>query len=254
MIRDCKRIADKIMNLATPFCYETLADLLDDFSSRWLEVDERRLRTSAAVISEWADLLSKQRDANRAYSHLFNPLRRITIKEIDHSAILGDLLNKNGSHGQGTLFLSKFLHCLEVPGPDDGPWTVTVEKGRIDILLKREEPESVIIVENKANSAADQKHQLWRYWYQEIYPRKTNSRNEIGAYQVIYLPPNQFDRFSDQSLEPPKNLGEITMDVTPKILSFASFVVPWLEDAASGIDEGNHRLRTFLEFYIEIWR
>lgn len=52
---------------------------------------------------------------------------------------------------------------------DNENWTVTAEKGRVDILLKRTHPHSVIIIENKSNYANDQENQLYRYWHQEIY-------------------------------------------------------------------------------------
>ena len=116
-----------------------------------------------------------------------------------HSRLIANLLNPYGTHGQKHLFLNIFLDMLEIERNNDSDhWTVTAETGRIDILLKRDNPHSVIIIENKSNYAIDQDNQMYRYWHQEIY-QAMKSRNlpddyiltpSPKFYQLIYLSPD----------------------------------------------------------------
>lgn len=91
-----------------------------------------------------------------------------------HSALIGELLNPNGSHGASSLFLKAFL---EVMGIEEGYLdyescspkilervigSVTEkEGGRIDIII--EDGKHAVIIENKIY-APDQKNQLLRYY------------------------------------------------------------------------------------------
>ncbi|MCY4425986.1 MAG: PD-(D/E)XK nuclease family protein [Halieaceae bacterium] len=93
-----------------------------------------------------------------------------------HSALLAELLNPRGSHHQGSLFLKLFLKlCLQGRGAGDGEYAfegevledfrvgaeVATDQGRIDILLEKDD--ACIVIENKIY-AADQEHQLNRYY------------------------------------------------------------------------------------------
>src|SRR5207244_839864 len=128
----------------------------------------------------------------------FNPLTRLKIDETMHSQILGDLLDPDGTHGQGDVFLVPFLEELGIPESDVGLWHVTVETGRVDILIWRNHPEkSAIIIENKSNDAGDQPNQIYRYWHREMYlwdPGFWTSTDETKIserkrrFHVVYLP------------------------------------------------------------------
>src|SRR5207248_3128712 len=108
--------------------------------------------------------------SNRQHGTGFNALSRFKINETAHSRIIGDLLNPLGSHGQGDLFLEPFLRFLEIPDPERGTWAITVETGRVDIMLWREKPlRSAVIIEHKSNNAGDQPNQIYRYWYYQLY-------------------------------------------------------------------------------------
>jgi hypothetical protein len=83
-----------------------------------------------------------------------------------HSPMLAQLLNPHGSHGQGVVFLQKFLDGLEISDFDAGSARVTTEEntgdlGRLDIVL-RDKNQRAIFIENKIYAGL-QEDQLARY-------------------------------------------------------------------------------------------
>jgi hypothetical protein len=99
----------------------------------------------------------------------YNVFRFLKLKEIRHSAVLADLLNPQGNHGQGELFLRHFLGiCPErfsdqkmtVYASDDSPssaWKVLTEPvvlpyGRLDIVIKNPDLGILIVIENKRDA------------------------------------------------------------------------------------------------------
>lgn len=59
-------------------------------------------------------------------------------------------------HGQGNSFLQLFLKHIGLDTQDGDEWIFTAEAGRVDVMLKRFHPSSVVIIENKSNWAGDQ--------------------------------------------------------------------------------------------------
>jgi len=202
-------------------------------------------------------------DRNHLEGHHYNPLRSITIKETDHSRILGELLKPDGSHGKGTLFLDSFLQRIGIT-PVDGKWIVTVESDRIDILLRRDSPPSVVIIENKACKASDQPGQLYRYWFRQIFTRYPNLRYDDlcirERFRIVYLPPSGYTRPTEKSLLRPgdeihancdyPNLPQTILDCC----SFEADVADWLNELVATESGFSHRLCVFLNLYAQIWR
>ena len=106
-----------------------------------------------------------------------------------HSFLIANIINPNSEHGQGDLFLKSLLKKLDIEVYENDNWIVTAEIGRIDILIKRENPHTVIVIENKSNYAIDQENQIYRYWYQEIYLPNKKQLKPISEenYHIIYL-------------------------------------------------------------------
>ena len=86
---------------------------------------------------EWPKRKAAEIARNVRERHHFSPLRAITIKETDHSRILGDLLDPDGTHGEGPRFLHEFLRVIGMDQPEEGTWQVKVESDNVDILLVR---------------------------------------------------------------------------------------------------------------------
>jgi hypothetical protein len=132
-----------------------------------------RLKTEFAHIKKEAGIraVSQAPDFNIFY------LTGIARDEVrTHSAVLANLLNPNGSHGQGELFLHSFLnYCLnkypDFPRPPEevtpGRWSAITEMptryGRLDVVIMNPAIGYLCLIENKVD-AYEQPRQLQRYW------------------------------------------------------------------------------------------
>jgi hypothetical protein len=216
------------------------------------------------IITEYQLADERLKEKNKAHSILFNPLTFFPIGETMHSFLIANLINPNAEHGQGNLFLKSFLKLLDIEVTEKDNWIVTAETGRVDVLLRRHHPHTVVVIENKSNYAGDQENQLYRYWYQEIYlpnhkrygektvEETTNNKN----YQIIYLTPAEWKVPSDNTILRPKGYDIHLPDeipITPKIWLFNKQIVKWLLDASEQLDKENHRLREYIKQYIELW-
>lgn len=165
-----------------------------------------------------------------------------------HSRILADLLNPNGSHGQGSIFLEKFLclsESLQELDLELSKVHVIVEKnigkidshyqhgGRIDIVI--EAGDKAIIIENKIN-APDQKNQLLRY-------QRYADQTYRDGYRIIYL--NKFGTpASDYST------GNKLSDDDYLQLGYSTDILNWLEVCQS-YSKDKPRIFDVLEQYKE---
>lgn len=110
--------------------------------------------------------------------NIFNILG-VTRDEVrTHSAMVAELLNPNGNHGQGSLFLDSFIRkCLEkgpenltfkhyLNFPENDSTSVLTELhtpfGRMDIVILNPSIGFLCVIENKID-AYEQSHQLERY-------------------------------------------------------------------------------------------
>lgn len=250
---------DVPLTVEDPFC--GLSGVLDSVTAH-REDQLESVRCLIAGLSEgWCKIRAEEKELNQQTNHHFNPLRGIKIREIDHSKILGELLNPHGSHGQNRLFLDSFLDLLGIE-PRDGRWTVSVESsGHVDILLRRDNPAGVVVIENKSNSAQDQDGQLYRYWFKTIfspYPKIEYDDPETAKrFRVVYLPPGGYARPAERSLMRPADLAysSCPYDRLPRAIldcrSFRTDVTGWLKKLAG--PKLSPRLVTFLNLYSEIW-
>lgn len=206
------------------------------------------------IINDWIAALTDQEERNEKTGEAFNPLNFLSIKETEHSKIIGDLLNPKGSHGQKHFFLNRLLGELGVPDLHKKQWHVTVEKDRVDIMLRRESPRSVIIIESKANEAGDQDNQIYRYWHRHIYPHHKSS-DVSNHFQVVYLSRNKGDVPSEQSLSRPSDLSDEKLPARVPLecttLSMAQLMQLWSSPEQK--DKVPSRLLTFLDLYTELW-
>ncbi len=251
---------------------ENFVDISDTLINDFIKIRENYLSSlinpSKIIIDNFLEVYNNIKEVNKNTSFLFNPLLKyFSINETLHSYMLADLLNPNSDHGQEKLFLNSFLRKLNIFEPETGSWIITAEKGRIDILLKRENPHSVIIIENKSNNAIDQDHQLYRYWYQEIYLKKNDAMfakketydiNDIKSrYKILYLPPDDSKEPNELSLTKPDYLTDnILPNKIPlnyELITFDKFICKWLKECVQNLKAENHRLRQYIEQYIELW-
>jgi len=159
---------------------------------------------------------------------------------------------------------------LHIISPEDGTWEVCIEAGRIDILLRRQDPHTVIVIENKSNFAIDQTSQLYRYWYEYIYQPNQQDRSidflseqtysQEGVrrrYRIIYLSPARSKIPSEQALKKPYWLDKAMPEKIPIMVDhifYGEFIVEWLENCKRDIPATNHRLRDYVDLYIGLWK
>ena len=176
---------------------------------------EEALLAQVRVLTEKHEALAAATGEN---FNLFKILGRETDEVHTHSATLAELLNPNGSHGQGPVFARLFAKRFDIPpeGIDTAQvWSeCTIDKeSRIDILMTLGD-DACVVVENKIY-AGDQPRQLERYHeYAANWPN----------YKVIYLTLHGDDP-SDESL------GELSRNQRDKIecRSYESDVLAWLD-------------------------
>lgn len=140
--------------------------------------------------------------------------------ETTHSAILAELLNPKGSHGQKDTFLSMFLKDTGLENFCFDTSTAVIrteysmEYGRIDILISNKDGKAVII-ENKIY-AADQYKQLMRY--QEFALRNYGN----GNFRILYLTLNGHYA----SIQSGNGVGYIN-------ISYRNEILKWIDNCIS---------------------
>lgn len=178
------------------------------------------------------------------------------ITEPIHSRILHFFLSNNSMHGQGNLFLGLFLKQIGIDIRENDEWVSTAEVGRVDVMLKRFHPRSVVIIENKSNWAGDQENQLYRYWCENIHHCEEDCSEEYykshPEYKIVYLVPNNSKCISKSSLEKPQNFGDILppfLPLNPIILSFEEDIAAWLTECINKLPPGNTPLINLISQY-----
>ncbi|MYH16336.1 MAG: hypothetical protein F4149_14310 [Gammaproteobacteria bacterium] len=172
--------------------------------------------------------------------NLFKILGRETDEVRTHSAIIAELLNPKGSHGQGPVFARLFAKRfkIEIPEAEIDSLQVWAEKtvgdnSRIDILMVA--GDLCVVIENKIY-AGDQPKQLERYHEHAA---------QWPCSKVIYLTLHG-DGPSDDSL------GELPKDEVD-CRSYESDVLAWLNDCIKEVARVP-QIREILAHYEELLR
>ena len=151
--------------------------------------------------------------------NIFNILRARRKEVNTHSRFIYELLNPNGSHGEGAIFSSLLVKVLcpdlsHCPDPDDVRREDKTSDGkRIDFTI-RSTGNYIIGIEMKVD-AADQKKQLFDY-NEELLRRK----GAHESHRLIYLT-------LDGKAASERSLGG--KDIDYQQVSFKSEIIDWLE-------------------------
>lgn len=143
-----------------------------------------------ALLEQVAQISKAHETARKLYADQlapdFNFLDFATTNEVGLSAILAWLLDPNGSHAQGSVFLAQFLNDFAEDFDDDELCRVDVaceatisDRRRIDILVRS--GRWAFGIENKLRGAPDQPGQVQDYLIQLA------SIPECYTYRLIYL-------------------------------------------------------------------
>lgn len=136
----------------------------------------------------------KSKDWKKQPFNVFNACG-IENQETAHSAFIANLLNPEGTHGCGNLFLIKFLDILkekyqeiEIDKLLNDVWVETEHNedgyGRFDIWIKSKKENAYMIIENKID-AGDGEKQLLNY--SNFLNEKSKRFNEKRKGVLLYL-------------------------------------------------------------------
>ncbi|MGB1216819.1 MAG: PD-(D/E)XK nuclease family protein [Saprospiraceae bacterium] len=151
--------------------------------------------------------------------NIFPILRKLHDEVHLHSQFIFELLNPNGSHNKGTIFLESFLEEIKIDSFELEEIEVEKELYNIDILINNKH--QAIIVENKIR-AKDQDKQIERY-YNLI---KEQGFREI---KIVYLKP-----FEENPSK--ESLGDLPSEVIEKeliVISYHKEILNWIEKCIS---------------------
>lgn len=230
-------------------------DPFADFENRF-----KKLKNS------YYQLLEDYRKNNKIKAEDFNLFQILGVAHYEvstHSAVLRELLDSNGTHGQGNLFFVEFLSMLaekgiipknEVMSYSTKPFDDyiceaerSVYTGRIDIIIERLDGDFpfCLIVENKV-WAEDQEKQIERYW-QELDSKKSMP---IGRKKILYLSldghlPSEWsiDNSVRQELE-----GKNVLHC----ISYKQDIKQWLENALSKVE--SEKVKYSLMQYMDVFK
>lgn len=224
-----------------------------------------KIEQYSKAIDDFVSIVNRIKDERRIniregkYVNVFTLWNMFSgLTEPIHSRILHFILSSDPMHGQEKLFLKLFLQRIDIKIQDNEEWIVTAEKGRVDVMLKRYHPSSVIIIENKSNWAGDQPNQLYRYWYQNIhkveedcYPDYYKTHPE---FKIVYLIPNENKILNDDSRKKPSDYPEelpSELPIEPINFRFDKDISEWLLDCINSLPEENTPLKNLLSQYNE---
>ena len=146
-------------------------------------MNDKELLEDKKFLKDFVERLKKTGFSFEKSVTRYNPIEifldQVSKKEDAHSDIIAGLLNPQGSHRQGNVFLKEFIEKSKLDIPiEEIDWesiSVTREKGvynekgslrRIDILVKgsyQNKKSFALIIENKLNGAGYQPNQLEDY-------------------------------------------------------------------------------------------
>lgn len=232
-VRDWQRFLSRYQrfsNESTQTCFEAFKGQFERLKAAW------------QLKAKLANELGKMHGGD------FNLFRLLGVERREvatHSALLADLFDPNGTHGQREVFLEVFLrYCSQrfgddfparIDQPDKYTWLVDRERvtafGNMDLVISCPEIGLMLVLENKVD-AAEQTNQLERYarWMH-------GQRNGYPHQLLIYLTPDGRESVSAHGIEYCR-------------MSYRQDMAAWLRLALPGVRAP--RIRETILQYIEI--
>lgn len=190
---------------------------------------------------------ARQRIEDRTQASRFNVFGLIEPDENKLSDIIADLLDPEGAHGQGVLFLRKFLEklglhqssptCRRVVVQREAPTHgIKLFRRRLDVMV---DADAMVVIENKVDSA-EQTDQVKDYLDHLAYCTKDNGRRGV----LVYLTPNgrQPESLSAQNLQEQVERGRLAC------WSYQAELRQWLESCRRACEA--EKIRHFLADFI----
>lgn len=232
--------------------YKKLIEIKESFEK---EEDFTKLK---GFLQTYTSKQKKWQVENSKQAYYFNVFNILSIEHLEtkvHSPYIANLLNPEGSHGQGDLFYTSFIDQLSLLHPGCSRFRsydslqIMMEKhsqyGFIDISIRNysKENEFQIIIENKIY-ADDQERQLERYYRYAQNILKLKDKQIL----LIYLTP-QGHRPSEKSIN---NELYLTLKNSNMLfeLSYNKHIAAWLTSAYKTIK--SPKVRYSLDQYLDV--
>lgn len=238
-------------------------------------MSRKNLKTTSPMLGEIEAFFISDSGLDRIRAHLnrFNPIKVMGMAhmEIRHSAILGWLLDPQGTHGFGDRFLKGFLThalrgsevssaqptALDVWRSDMSDAEIRQEWNNIDLLVLSPRNKWVFIIENKFHSS-QHSNQLSRY-YETIENSLINTKN-YNEVRGIFLTLNN-EEAEDKNYTPIKYtdildlLGRIQQThhhpLSSEVETFLNHYTEILEEATGVSEKQNDAEKLARELYRE---
>ena len=187
--------------------YHKLINEWNEFISEHLNTCRQLLENENNQIHDlYSEYIKSKKDVPDPGFNVFTITSDFYYRETYHSDIIKAFLDPSEKHGDGNLFLFKFINLLSSSESADGSKNsidvnnykgskVTREEGKIDILIKDDASKSAIIIENKLNNASDTYRQLPKYY---------NAINGMGynVEAIVYIPLDRYKTPTDNDWTP----------------------------------------------------
>ena len=202
-----------------------------------MEIKEEPIKELLSEVNAIRNKWHEEFDKTGERFNVFEIIGLTSNETRTHSAFIGELLNPNALHGEGSKFLELFLEEIKFNGLDTNSARVEIEKhigpipkdyeygGRVDLFITDNKNNSLLI-ENKIY-AGDQHKQLYRYYKHCKETKKSN-------FTIIYLnlngtPPSSHSiEGSDYKLESGKDF---------KVMSYKKNIIDWLNKCSLSISD-----------------
>ena len=193
-------------------------------------VEQTQVQRVESILKRIRELKGEDEKAAKATGKHFNvfSVPGFGYNELDHSAFFANLLNPEGTHSQGVVFLRHFLKqldsfaCENLEGFKVTREAYVGDYGQIDILLEKDD--ACIIIENKIKiNPKDEDRQLNRYY---TYAKEKGLQDE--QIKLIYLTP---DGRKPCKISLSSEDCQRYLDIKLLILmSYKSHILKWMED------------------------
>ncbi len=185
----------------------------EDFLKNWRTKENKTIEGLIdyinSVKSVASDYVLEKQNSHEIGFNAFTLASDIYYRENYHSDILKEILDPQGCHREGNVFLFQFIDCINdnlidsekrIHKSDYVTAEVIRELHRIDILIKSTSSRHCIIIENKLNNAGDMQRQIPRYY-------KAMLEDGYIVDKIIYIPldkdkrPNEEDWTQEEKKE-----------------------------------------------------
>lgn len=185
----------------------------EDFLRNWRTKENKTIEGLMdyvnSVKSVASDYVLEKQNSHEIGFNAFTLASDIYYRENYHSDILKEILDPQGCHREGNVFLFQFIDCINdnlidsekrIHKSDYVTAEVIRELHRIDILIKSASSRHCIIIENKLHNAGDMQRQIPRYY-------KAMLEDGYIVDRIIYIPldrdkrPNEEDWTQEEKKE-----------------------------------------------------